>query len=696
MLMKFIRLLIVSMVFGISLFAQTVLFAEGEHASGGQVSGSLSFRIDQYEFAVNIMPPYFSVGKIPEMSITLMQSNRKTPALDAELFVQVKENKNQSAAGIDSKNEMESMGENDMDHGSGGLDFDSMEEETADINFDEFIKLEPSKMAGLFKAKIPSLLKDGHYSITLVVKSIDNKLFVQPIVFGTHISYMPESKSGIYRMIAVFIALMVLTSGFLFVVVNRQKLGLKPGDSLNFLDIPWINSFFKSKWFQPIFQIPTAIIFLIIVFIGISDIQVGDKNIATMLTWTIWWAGVIFTFVLLGRVWCMMCPFGAAQDIIARRMSLKKTFPQGLQNIWLSSFLFLALTWWDSYSGIVNKPALTAYLFTGFFIVSVATAFVYKGRTFCKYICPIGGLIGLYSMFSPLELRSKHLDICRKDTIKGCIRGTSDSHACPMFETPMTLDRNNYCNLCSECIKSCHQENIVIRFRSFAKDLWVTSKGYLDEGYLAMVLIGLTILVTAEMVEPWHLWQDAIIKFFDLKRMGIISHSAQETFAFSFLMACAIFIPAFILIMSSMAVKKLTGKSSPDTSVKKIFICFSYMFIPIGISMHLAHNISHLLTEGQKVIPATQRALNKYLNMGLGEPNWSLAPFMGNEAVFWFQMFILILLNYFSLYAGYRIAVKHFPNTVIKAFIPMMLIAFGFMLMNAYILGQPMALRHTH
>ncbi len=136
--------------------------------------------------------------------------------------------------------------------------------------------------------------------------------------------------------------------------------------------------------YQPIFQIPTFIVFLVIIFVGLTDIQEGNKNVATMLTWTIWGAGVIFTFVLMGRVWCMMCPFGSAQDWLGRRVSLNKNFPRPLRNIWLSTFLFLGLTWWDSYSGIVNNPALTAYLFLGFFAVSIGTALIYKGRTFCR------------------------------------------------------------------------------------------------------------------------------------------------------------------------------------------------------------------------------------------------------------------------------------------------------------------------
>lgn len=265
-----------------------------------------------------------------------------------------------------------------------------------------------------------------------------------------------------------------------------------------------------------------------------------------------------------------------------------------------------------------------------------------------------------------------------------------------MFETPMTLDRNNYCTFCSECIKSCAQDNIVLRFRSFARDLWVTSKGYMDEAYLAMVLVGLTTLVTVEMIEPWHTWQDTLIKILPMETLGVVTHSAQETMVFSFLLVVGVLIvPSLLLLLASFATWILAGKGN-TLGVKSIFVKFSYMFIPVGIAMHLAHNLSHLLTEGQKVIPAAQRAFSNYFMADSGSPDWHIAPFMGFEAVFWLQMTVLIVLHVFSLYAGYRIAVKNFETHAMKALVPMLLLVIAFMLINAFVLGQPMALRHTH
>ena len=670
--------------------------AAGDHAGPGGKPG-IHFRIDNYDLDLNITPPFFSPGTLPEILVKLNHIDTHAPPLEAELYIKIDKKKMAGMEGTAMSNSGMNIPMDETGAAGGkepGLDFGMIAEESEEFDLSAFEKLEPRQMTGTYGVRYP-LPEAGQYDVILTVKSLGGKFFAEPVVYGTTIGYQAESKARRYRMYFV-LGFIVLTSlVFIPLLRSRRLLGLQPGEPLNLLDIQGVKKFFKSKWFQPLFQIPTFLVFLVLIFIGFTDIQAGDKNLTTMLIWTIWWAGIIFTFVLLGRVWCMMCPFGAAQDIIGRRVSLNHNFPRPLRNIWLSTILFLALTWWDSYSGIVNKPALTAWLFIGFFAVSIVSALIYKGRAFCRYICPIGGLIGLYSMFSPLELRNKCMEVCRKDKIKGCIRGSASGHACPMFETPMTLDRNNYCNLCSECIKSCPEDNIVLRFRGFARDLWVTSKKYMDEAYLAMVLVGLTTLVTAEMIAPWHVWQDALIKLFPTGALGLTGHSAQETFIFTVLFtAGALVLPSLLLLLTSFAVHKSVGNGG--VSIKKIFVNFSYMFIPVGISMHLAHNLSHLLTEGQLTIPAIQRAANKYLALNQGEPNWNLAPFMGFEAVFWLQMAVLVTFNIVSLYAGYRIAVNTFQEKALRAFIPMMILVLVFTLVNTFILGQPMSLRHTH
>ncbi|MDP3112278.1 MAG: 4Fe-4S binding protein [Thermodesulfovibrionales bacterium] len=658
----------------------------GEGHSG--TASTFDFRLGTAKVQFALQPVTYTKGKTPQVVISLSDFMSNSPVIDADIYVSIDK---AAQASAHAGHVMPSAAPESSAEG-GGLDFGEPNQTSAPVDVSAFTKLKPQQKAGVYTAEYP-LAVPGDYSFTIAISSLAGKRYSEPLVYGGTLSYRAASKSRFYSMIFVFVVIVLSGLTGAWIIRQRSLLKLETGHKFNMLDIPSMRKFLKSGWFQPVFQVPVLVVFLIIIAAGLFDIQKGDRNIATILTWTIWWAAIIFTFVLVGRIWCMMCPFGAAQDWLGRLFSMNRDFPDIFRNIYLSSFLFFALTWWDSYSGIVNKPAMTSYLLVGFFVVAIGMALVYKGRSFCRYVCPIGGLIGLYSMFSPLELRSKCLDVCRGHKVKECIKGSDKGRPCPMFVTPMTLDRNNYCNFCSECIKSCSQDNIVVRFRSFARDLWVSSRGYLDEALLAMVLVGISIIVTGEMIEPWPRWIDALGEVLPFDLFGIESHAAREKATFLFVLTGgSLFISPLLLLSFSAIVRK----TLPDTgfTVKQIFIQFAYMFIPVGLAMHLAHNISHLLKEGPGIIPALQRVINNIT--GAGEPDWVAGQLAGSETIFWLQMAVLITLNIFSLYAGYRIAVRHYGDRALKAFVPMALLAIFFMVINTYILGQPMALRHTH
>jgi len=673
-----------------------IILGAGINALGSEGHGtspaSSEFQIGNTHVSFSLDPLTYTAGKIPRVSVMLTDAMSGIPVLDAELYVYFQESAQQAAhAG----HVMPSSDTSGSEDGIGGLDFGDSAQMSSSYDLSVFARLQPDQKAGVYSSAY-YIHKAGEYSFILAVKALAGKKYEEPLIYGGKITYAEASKASFYRMI--FVIGLIILSGIsgVWILSLRRSANIQASQKLNILDIPGVKRFFRSAWFQPVFQIPVLFFFLIIIIAGLFDIQQGDRNIATLLMWTIWWAAIIFTFVFIGRVWCMICPFGAAQDWINRLFSLNRDFPKPVRNIWLSSFIFFGLTWWDSYSGIVNKPALTAFLLIGFFIVAVSMAAVFKGRSFCRYVCPIGGLIGLYSMFSPVELRNKCMEVCRDHKIKECIRGTEHSRGCPMFVTPMTLDRNNYCNFCSECAKSCSQDNIIIRFRSFAKDLWVSAKGYTDEAYLAMVLVGMTIIVTGEMVEPWHTWMDVVGRFIPYGKLGLASHAETEKITFLIVMTVgSLIIPLLLLAVASLIVRRATGPESP-LSFGQTLVRFAYMFIPVGLSMHLAHNISHLFKEGPGIIPAFQRVISEYAGLGTGEVDWNITPLMGNEAIFWLQMLVLVVLNLFSLYAGYRIAVRHYGNRALRAFIPMAALALFFMVINVFILGQPMALRHTH
>jgi len=537
------------------------------------------------------------------------------------------------------------------------------------------------------------------YYIRVAIKSMDGKVISRPLAAGFSIAVNPPDRSG-YRLIAIFIALLTTTLGGIYLIhVRKNNLSGDP-KTLNLLDMLSLRKLLQWKYIQTVFQVPMSIFLGFLILLGMVDIQDGGTNLSSILIWTVWWAGIVFTFVLVGRLWCFMCPVGAISEWISRIFKPNRIFPAGFRNVWLANFMFLLLTWLDIQVGVVRHPMVTGLLLIGITALAIAVGMLFQRRSFCRYLCPIGGLIGIYSMFSAVELRSKDLEVCRSHKRKDCYLGNEKGHGCPMFEMIPTMDSNNLCTFCGECIKSCPKNNLTLRIRPFFKDAWATRKRCLDEAALAVVLVGICIFVTGDMLEPWKGWMESAMKIIPAKQIGIDYRYTTELITKSILYfsVSLLLIPGLMLLTSAVS-NRLAGKEN-HRGLKQTFITFGYMFIPIGLSLHLAHNLGHLLNESGKVIPAFQRVINTFTPFYIGEPNWRLAaqPLIDANLLYWIQMGLFLVFYIFSLYAGYRLAMNNYKDarTAFNALIPMILFSFFLMTVNVYLLNLPMAPRHLH
>ncbi len=128
---------------------------------------------------------------------------------------------------------------------------------------------------------------------------------------------------------------------------------------------------------------------------------------------------------------------------------------------------------------------------------------------------------------------------------KKSLKGNEKGYPCPMFEFPQSLDRNNYCNYCTECIKTCPKNNIAINTRPFSIDLFKTKKKYFDEASLAIILVGLTAFQSVIMATSWQNW---------MKTITAATHLNENT-VFSVLFLSIVFLPlGLYLIISKVSI----------------------------------------------------------------------------------------------------------------------------------------------
>jgi polyferredoxin len=539
----------------------------------------------------------------------------------------------------------------------------------------------------------------GAYYIKVAVKGLEGKKFKEPLTAAFTVKVEAPASSR-FKLLFILSTVFIITLAGVYLIYRRNRVPPVESTGFNFLEITWIKGLLQSKYIQPVFQVPLLAVFIILVILAFVDIQDSGKNLSVIVIWTLWWTGIIFTFVLVGRLWCFMCPVGAISEWTSRIFKPRRQLPSKLQNVWLANLFFVLLTWLDIQIGVVRNPMVTGSLLLGITAAAVGIGMLFQRRTFCRYLCPIGGLIGIYAMFSAVELRSSDSEVCRNHKRKDCYLGNKRGHGCPMFETIPRMDSNNVCNFCGECIKCCPRNNITIRVRSFFKDAWTSRKKSLDEATLAVVLVGVAIFVTGDMLEPWAGWMNSAMKLFPSQLLGIEYAYTVEVITKSILYfsVSLLLIPGLILLASAFS-NSIVGEKNHN-GLKQTFIKFGYMFIPIGLSMHLAHNTGHLLNESGGIIPALQRVLNKYTSLHAGEPNWNMAisPLMDPVYLYWIQMGLLLLFYAFALYAGSRLAMVHYKDhdTSFKAVLPMIIVSFGLMVINVYFLNLPMAPRHVH
>ncbi|MDO9097950.1 MAG: 4Fe-4S binding protein, partial [Candidatus Methanoperedens sp.] len=283
-------------------------------------------------------------------------------------------------------------------------------------------------------------------------------------------------------------------------------------DRYDLLDDEFIRSIFKNRKTQFLFQLPAVLLLVLVVFAGFFGIQNSYKSLATISIWVIWWSLLIISLALVGRGWCLMCPFGAAGDWAQRRtfykkvndiFSLNRKWPDKFRNLSLAAVFFLVITLADFQFNLVNSPLFTAYFIVALLALVVIISILFERRSFCRYACPITGLIGLYSMFAPFELRAKEKETCKTCKEKYCISGNENGYACPVFEYPGTMDKNTHCILCTECAKTCHKSNISFNLRSFAGELLTMTKTRMDEALFILMLLGVTVFQTLIMIRPW-------------------------------------------------------------------------------------------------------------------------------------------------------------------------------------------------
>ena len=286
-------------------------------------------------------------------------------------------------------------------------------------------------------------------------------------------------------------------------------------------------------------------------------------------------------------------------------------------------------------------------------------------RTFCGYICPISGFLSLYSMTSTIELRSKDTDECLKCKSKACRVGNEDGWGCPWFLYMGKLDRNNYCGLCMECLKSCPNDNIALNLKPFASETKI--KGY-DEAWKGFIMLALAMAYSVIL-----LGTDGTIK--DWANVSETSMWGGFAIYVLILWSAALIIVPAAFYGFSMLTQRITN--SMHMPIKKIFLGYSYVLVPLGLIAWIAFSIPLIFVNGSYIISVISDPLGWGWDLfGTADFHWQpLIP----EYLAFIQIPLLLTGLYYALSRGYTIGLELFndPKVALNVLIPIGIFSLG-------------------
>tara|TARA_B100002003_G_scaffold251417_1_gene294851 strand:+ start:1605 stop:3029 length:1425 start_codon:yes stop_codon:yes gene_type:complete len=401
-------------------------------------------------------------------------------------------------------------------------------------------------------------------------------------------------------------------------------------------------------------------------------------NFGLVLTWVVWWGLLIALFVVVGRGWCLMCPFGAFVDWL-QRLSLwrKRTwslgfnfvYPRRLRNLWLGIAFFVGFIFLDAGYGISNSPALTGGLIVALILWGLWVALLYDRRTFCRYQCPLTVFIGMSSMFAPFEIRRKDAEVCQQCKTKNCFKGDEHFYGCPMLEFPGGgMDTNRDCILCTECIKACPYENITMRLRGWGHDLWARKRGLPDESIAGVILAALVTVVSLFLVlflPKLYLLVNPLLP------AGTPPNDWPRLVSIGIIYLGGIAVALLLMYGFSHLSRIFGGDKSIPT--RFFFTHFGYAAIPLGIMKFLSDILDHIFRTWGAVVDVTRALVQDFPLNRLMLEEVTVKQLMSAEQTYFLQTLMVGIGFGASLYIAYKLAGRAFPDKVIafKVFLPM-------------------------
>ncbi len=352
------------------------------------------------------------------------------------------------------------------------------------------------------------------------------------------------------------------------------------------------------------FTAPTYAIVVALLFFGP---QTRDHNFALNLFWAWWWPLILLSFPFVGRLWCSVCPFMIYGEIT--QWLRQKLWPGSLLpwprkwadrwGGWILFGGFAAILLWEELWNLENTAYLSAWLLVIITAGAMICSALFERRFWCRYLCPIGGMNGLFAKLAMTELRAQQGICAASCNTYQCYKGGpalgegQKTNGCPLYSHPAQLNDNRNCVLCMTCLQACPHRSIAVNLRPPGIELWTSHLPLSYEVALLFLLLGAVPLHhLPELVQVLGFSTDVLTRF------GV--HAGWSVVALVLPGAIALLTQTLIQLLPH-----LLKAIQPNLCRPRSFTQLAYGYLPLVLAANLAHYLNLGLAEAGQIWPVT-------------------------------------------------------------------------------------------
>ncbi len=491
-----------------------------------------------------------------------------------------------------------------------------------------------------------------------------------------------------------------------FVVIALFARGVPASDYPRFNLLRWRLGRALADWrLLFVVKLASVVVFITALVAGFAGSQEPNSNLAPTLVWIIFWVGVAYVNGLIGNLWALINPwkilFGWAETIwrsgTGRPLSLGAEYPPQL-GVWPAVALFAVFAWaeiaWPN-SGIPSSIAALALAYTG---VTFAGMFIYGRDIWLERGEALSVAMAFFARLAPTEVRApapnKEAQPEEQTLAPTEVRAPApNKEAQPEEQTLAPTE----VRAPAPNKEAQPEEQTVDDYPAFASapahrrewNLRPWSAGLLVGEPLSLsasvFLILMLSTVSFDGFAETPIWAAFLADSYSaFSWLGVHAFTGVKTFGL--LLTPAVLLAAFAL--AALAMRRLGESEEP---IARVIGRFAVSLTPIALAYHIAHFLSFLLIQGQRIIPLASDPFGRGWNL-FGTAGYEVAIDVVNARFAWIAGVAAIVVGHVAaVYAAHIIAGRAFssPSLALRSQLPMMALMTGYTMLSLWIVAQP-------